>query len=462
MLHQHRRRILISRAAGAICCVAAAFAIAASSGAEEIRQAKPPVLVKDRMWLWGHVSGIYNEYYLTRVKMTSRIEPVEACDFMGLQNMMFIHWDATARPNPPYTDYYVPFKKLDRVIWSLTGAGGSTSPQLREDVYKLAEDNKNIVGFILDDFFHESGDINNMDRQYHWLADNNATFPVDLTLTAPDDVACDRIELQQVSWHSGDYRTKDFLIEVPDGEKSWRTLAKGRLPNLPGATLKIKIPRSSLRTVRLRLLSTYDTAGAFSCGLRKVQFFAGDEAIDTGSWKATASSTFPTHDPQTIVRVVKPGEIIPYRASMTPEELKAFRDRPINGETVPITLGIYTTQLSPRAKAHLEIADQAVMFTWRPADLAQLEENLSKLEKLVQDKPILLGCYLFDFDVHQPIPLDAMKNQAALGLKWLKEGRIAGMVFLASPVVDLDLEAVKWTRRWIAEVGNEKLPQRTN
>jgi len=31
------------------------------------------------------------------------------------------------------------------------------------------------------------------------------------------------------------------------------------------------------------------------------------------------------------------------------------------------------------------------------------------------------------------------------------------MIFLASCICDLDLEAVEWTRAWIDQVGNEQL-----
>ena len=41
--------------------------------------------------------------------------------------------------------------------------------------------------------------------------------------------------------------------------------------------------------------------------------------------------------------------------------------------------------------------------------------------------------------------------------KWLRQGRIEGMIFLASCICDLELEAVEWTRRWIAEVGGESV-----
>jgi len=44
-----------------------------------------------------------------------------------------------------------------------------------------------------------------------------------------------------------------------------------------------------------------------------------------------------------------------------------------------------------------------------------------------------------------------------LGLKWLKAGEIEGMIFLCNNIMDKNLNAVKWTRDWIARVGDEPL-----
>jgi hypothetical protein len=55
------------------------------------------------------------------------------------------------------------------------------------------------------------------------------------------------------------------------------------------------------------------------------------------------------------------------------------------------------------------------------------------------------------------MPVEWMRHQCELGLTWLKEGKIEGMIFLASCICDLDLEAVEWTRAWIREVGDEPI-----
>ena len=49
------------------------------------------------------------------------------------------------------------------------------------------------------------------------------------------------------------------------------------------------------------------------------------------------------------------------------------------------------------------------------------------------------------------------QEQCELGLEWLKQGRIDGMIFLASCICDLDLETVEWTRKWIQKVGDQEL-----
>ena len=98
------------------------------------------------------------------------------------------------------------------------------------------------------------------------------------------------------------------------------------------------------------------------------------------------------------------------------------------------------------------------MWTWAPVVLKDLEDNLTRLEQLAPVKEIILGCYMYDFYDKQPLPVDLMKQQTESGYQWLREGRIEGMIFLASPICDLDLESVEWTRAWIHDHADELLP----
>jgi hypothetical protein len=64
---------------------------------------------------------------------------------------------------------------------------------------------------------------------------------------------------------------------------------------------------------------------------------------------------------------------------------------------------------------------------------------------------------MWDYGEKRPMPVELMEKQCTLGLEWLHQGRIEGLVFLASCICDLELEAVEWTRQWIARVADERL-----
>lgn len=136
--------------------------------------------------------------------------------------------------------------------------------------------------------------------------------------------------------------------------------------------------------------------------------------------------------------------------SLSVGQLKALRDRlVIGGKRRDLYVVLYQHQLEMPVSAHLEHCDKITFWTWEAKDLVQLETSFDRLEKLAPKHGKLLGCYLWDFGTNKPMPLDLMKKQCELGRKWLKEGRIEGMIFLASNVCDLELETVEWTRKWI-------------
>jgi hypothetical protein len=111
-------------------------------------------------------------------------------------------------------------------------------------------------------------------------------------------------------------------------------------------------------------------------------------------------------------------------------------------------------------REYLKHFDVLTFWTWRSDDLVRLQPNFEGIEKLVTSHRKVLGCYFWDFAAKKPVPLDKMQHQCELGLKWLKEGRLDGMLFLSACFCDLELENVEWTRRWIQKVGDQKLPGR--
>ena len=247
--------------------------------------------VLDRLWIWTHAEGSYQrDYGLPR---TSRMTPVEGAIYLGMHNLLFIRY--SGKPDMPFDQYAIAFRPMKRVVWSLVGAGGQSNDEERNHVLSLAGRFPNIVGFIMDDFFHKDG---------------------------------------------------------------------------------------------------------------------------TGS--------------------------------LSVEQLKALRGRlVINVKRRDLYVVLYQHQLDMPVSGHLEFCDKITFWTWEAKDLAKLELSFDRLEKLAPKHGKLLGCYLWDFGTAKPMPLDLMKKQCELGRKWLEQGRIEGMIFLASNVCDLELETVEWTRKWI-------------
>jgi hypothetical protein len=148
-------------------------------------------------------------------------------------------------------------------------------------------------------------------------------------------------------------------------------------------------------------------------------------------------------------------------AALTVEQVRGIRKQleDVKGRKLDVGVTLYTHQFceASRIRAHLELCDIVSQWTWNPRDLKSLPENLEKLKAIVADREIWLGCYMWDFANSKPITIDLMRYQCELGLKWLKQGKIGAMIFLATNICDLDLEAVEWTRQWIAEVGDQTL-----
>ena len=142
--------------------------------------------------------------------------------------------------------------------------------------------------------------------------------------------------------------------------------------------------------------------------------------------------------------------------ALSAEELRELRERlVIDGRRRDLYVVLYSHQLGLPVGGHLALCDKITFWTWHSEDLASLEANFERLEALAPDHGKLLGCYLWDYGNKAPRPLDRMKRQCELGLRWLREGRLEGLIFLANTVCDLELDAVEWTRRWIAEVGTQ-------
>jgi len=141
-----------------------------------------------------------------------------------------------------------------------------------------------------------------------------------------------------------------------------------------------------------------------------------------------------------------------------PEEIKAIKSRlTVAGRKLDLWVVLYDHQLNFPVASHLNQCDVVTFWTWCAKDLDMLEQNFERVDRLAPSIRKVLGCYMWDYGDHKPMPVALMEKQCRLGLRWLQAGRIDGIIFLASCICDLGLEAVEWTRAWIGKVGDGEL-----
>jgi hypothetical protein len=97
------------------------------------------------------------------------------------------------------------------------------------------------------------------------------------------------------------------------------------------------------------------------------------------------------------------------------------------------------------------------LWAWDVEKVRNISESLGQLEALAPCCGKVLGCYMWDYGRKSPMPQGVLKDLYGRGLDWLQQGRIEGMIFLASCICDLQLETVEWTREWVAKVGDEPI-----
>ena len=116
---------------------------------------------------------------------------------------------------------------------------------------------------------------------------------------------------------------------------------------------------------------------------------------------------------------------------------------------------LYSHQLHLPVASHLDECDAVTFWTWKAEDLPKLEANFARFEQVAPNARKILGCYLWDYGTHTPMPLDLFRHQYGLGLRWLREGRIEGMIFLATCICDLGLDTVEWLRETLSKEISE-------
>ena len=66
----------------------------------------------------------------------------------------------------------------------------------------------------------------------------------------------------------------------------------------------------------------------------------------------------------------------------------------------------------------------------------------------------LAGCYMWNYGEGQPLTDEQMEYQLEVYLKYIKAGKIEGLVLCSNCIADIGLSAVDIMKRWIDRNGD--------
>lgn len=135
--------------------------------------------------------------------------------------------------------------------------------------------------------------------------------------------------------------------------------------------------------------------------------------------------------------------------------VKGFADI-LHAAGLELWVVLYGHQLDqPRLQEFIGLCDVVSFWTWKASELPLLPERFQRLRQLAPGKRIALGCYLWDFGDKKSLGLDDMRGQCEFAFTQWRQGNISDIVLLGSPMVDMGVETVDWTRKWIASLDKE-------
>lgn len=130
----------------------------------------------------------------------------------------------------------------------------------------------------------------------------------------------------------------------------------------------------------------------------------------------------------------------------------------VHAPALPLLGTIYHMSLErPGLSDFLRYFDQLVVPLWHVVETAEFPSLLARCAELSGNKPTIACLYFYDFGAESYLTREQMKAQLAMIEPLLLSGKIAGLLFCGTCVLDLDWESVSYFHDWVAEVGGQPL-----
>lgn len=108
---------------------------------------------------------------------------------------------------------------------------------------------------------------------------------------------------------------------------------------------------------------------------------------------------------------------------------------------------VYTHELGAEEWAEFEaFMDVLNLWIWKSEDLFSQDASIARAKERFPDKPLVLGCYLRDYTLRAPVPMDRLQAQWESLLRQIEAGLVDGYSVLSANLIDGHLEQANWIR----------------
>jgi hypothetical protein len=139
------------------------------------------------------------------------------------------------------------------------------------------------------------------------------------------------------------------------------------------------------------------------------------------------------------------------RCEITPEQYAEIRAA-AKSENPALKLWavIYTHELdAPEWADYEEYVDVLNLWVWESKNLPQLDAYIERCRERFAGKALVMGCYLRDYTLRAPVPMELLKLQWEFVLKHLEAGVLDGFSILGATLIDSHIEQATWVRDFI-------------
>jgi len=142
----------------------------------------------------------------------------------------------------------------------------------------------------------------------------------------------------------------------------------------------------------------------------------------------------------------------PKRGAVSPEDYASINAELKKGNA-PLKLWarVHSEQLYAEDwagfKPHMDVIN---LWVQNSKDLTNLDRYVDRCRQVFPGKPLVLGCYLWNYPTKSPMPLDLLRLQWERVLNYVNAGKIDGYTIFGTYLIDAAQEQARWVRNFIA------------